>query len=164
MPLAALDAMQFGHALDRILREIILADPSLGPVQLLKLDLSDALYQVNLNVADIPKLGVVFPTKRGDPQLVAFPLVLPMGWKNSPPVFSTATETIADLANQRIRSGSTPLPHALDDMAEAAKAECPLGGARPPARGAHLPSPPRGPSLPSASAPASYVDVFVDDL
>ena len=32
LPLAALGSMQFGHALDRILREIILADPSLCPV------------------------------------------------------------------------------------------------------------------------------------
>ena len=50
LPLAALEAMQFGHALDRILREIIIADPSLGPVQLLKVDLSDGFYRVNLNI------------------------------------------------------------------------------------------------------------------
>ena len=49
LPLAPLEAMQFGHALDRILRELILADPALGPVQLLKLDISDGFYQVNLN-------------------------------------------------------------------------------------------------------------------
>ena len=36
--------MQFGHALDRILRELILTDPALGPVQLLKLDISDGFY------------------------------------------------------------------------------------------------------------------------
>ena len=31
--------------------------------------------------------------------MVAIPLTLPMGWKNSPPLFCTATETVADLAN-----------------------------------------------------------------
>ena len=44
LPLVPLEAMQFGHSLDRILRELILADPALGPVQLLKLDISDGFY------------------------------------------------------------------------------------------------------------------------
>ncbi len=50
LPLAALDSMQFGHALDRILREILLADPAMGPVQMLKIDLSDGFYRLDLNV------------------------------------------------------------------------------------------------------------------
>ena len=78
LPLAAVEAMQFGHALDRLLREILLADPAHGPVQMMKVDLSDGFYRVNLNIDDIPKLGVAFPTKPGEEQLVAFPLVLPM--------------------------------------------------------------------------------------
>ena len=65
LPLAALEAMQLGHGLYPILREVIIADPSLGPVKLLKVDLSDGFYRVNLNIDDIPKLGVVFPTKPG---------------------------------------------------------------------------------------------------
>ena len=77
--------MQFGHALDRLLREILLADPAHGPVQMMKVDLSDGFYRVNLNIDDIPKLGVTFLTKPGEEQLVALLLVLPMGWKNSPP-------------------------------------------------------------------------------
>ena len=32
LQLAAMESMQFGHALDKISREIKLADPSLGPV------------------------------------------------------------------------------------------------------------------------------------
>ena len=126
LPLAALDSMQFGHALDRILREILLADPAMGPVQMLKIDLSDGFYRLDLNVEDIPKLGVVFPTNEGEEPLVAFPLVLPMGWKNSPPVFSTATETIADLANQRLASAMEPRPHPLDEEAEKIVPESPL--------------------------------------
>jgi len=117
LPLAAMDAMQFGHALDRILREILLADPAHGPVQLLKVDISDGFYRINLNIDDIPKLGVAFPTKPGEEKLVAFPLVLPMGWKNSPPIFSTGTETAADLAIQRLAARVPPAPHKLDDAA-----------------------------------------------
>ena len=102
LPLAAMEAMQFGHALDRILPEILLADQAFGPVRLLKVDLSDGFYRLDVNVDDIPKLGVVFPTAPHEEQLIAFPLVLPMGWTNSPPIFSTATETIADVANHRL--------------------------------------------------------------
>ena len=113
LPLAPLEAMQFGYTLARIMRELILANPALGPVQLLKLDISDRFYRVNLNIDDIPKLGVAFPTKPGEPHLVAFPLVLPMGWKNSPPIFSAATKTIADLVNHQIKGGLNLLTHPL---------------------------------------------------
>ena len=156
--------MQFGHALDRILRELILADPALGPVQLLKLDISDGFYRVNLNIEDVPKLGVAFPTKPGEPQLVAFPLVLPMGWKNSPPIFSAATETIADLANQRIKKGAPPPAHPLDEEAEAVTPGCPFGGTCPAAATGAAAGPPRDPSLPATGRSTAYVDVFVDDF
>ena len=76
LPLAPTEAMQFGHALDRLLREILLADPKFGPVELMKVDMSDGFYRVGLNIDDIPKLGVVFPTQPGEEQLVALPLVL----------------------------------------------------------------------------------------
>ncbi len=68
-----------------------------------------------MNIEDIPKLGVAFPTEPDQEKLVAFPLVLPMGWKNSPPIpiFSTAAETFVDLANQRLSSHAQPLPHKM---------------------------------------------------
>ena len=129
LPLAAMEAMQFGHALDRILREILLSDPNLGPVQMLKVDISDGFYRINLNIDDIPKLGLAFPAAKGEEQLIAFPLVLPMGWKNSPAIFSTATETITDLANARLQGGLTPPSHKLDDAAEAIPTVSPLDSA-----------------------------------
>ena len=74
---------------------------------------------MNLSIDDIPKLGVVFPTAPGQEPLVALPLVLPMGWKNSPPIFSTVTETIADMANQRIQNDAyAPPTHHLDTKCE----------------------------------------------
>jgi hypothetical protein len=130
--ICAVESMQFGHALDRILWEILLADPMLGPVQLLKVDISDGFYRINMNIDDIPKLGVAFPSEPGEEKLVAFPLVLAMGWKNSPPIFSTATETIADLANQRLKSGIMPPPHKLDDAAESVPSPSPLQRDKPP--------------------------------
>ena len=47
LPLAAKEAMQFGHALERILREILLANPAHGPVLLNKTDLSDGFYRID---------------------------------------------------------------------------------------------------------------------
>ncbi len=99
LPLAAMEAMQFGSSLEQILCEILFANPAHGPVHMIKLDISDGFYRIGLNIDDIPKLGVVFPTLPGDKPLTAFPLVLPMGWTNSPPILSTATYTVADIAN-----------------------------------------------------------------
>ena len=62
----------------------------------MKFDLSD---DVNLNIGDISKLEVEFPTRPGCESLIVFPLVLSMGWENNPPIFSTATKTNASLAN-----------------------------------------------------------------
>ncbi len=95
-----MEAMQFGRSLERNnLREILFSNPAHGPVQMINLDISDGFYRIGLNIDDIPKLGVVFPTLPGDEPLIAFPLVLPMGWTNSPLIFSIATKTIADIAN-----------------------------------------------------------------
>lgn len=56
------ETMQFCHTLDKLLREILLASPNFCPVELIKVDLSDIFYPVSLNVEEIPKLGVAFPT------------------------------------------------------------------------------------------------------
>lgn len=164
LPDAPLDAMQFGHAFDRILREILLANPSFGPVWLNKTDLSDGFYRVNLSTPDIPKLALIFPTRPGQEPLLALPLVLPMGWKNSPPIFCAATETIADVTNDRLRSSYQPPQHPLDTLAASITS--------PPADHHDLASPPlplpvpstRDPSLPSVPDPLQYIDVFVDDF
>jgi hypothetical protein len=184
IPIYPKEAMQFGHALDRLLREILLADPKLGPVYLLKLDISDGFYRVNLNINDIPKLGVAFPSRPGQEPLVAFPLVLPMGWAASPPCFSAATETSADLANFDLQNNIVAPLHPLDDLAATMdlKPTLPL----PPTNAiptdailststhvttnssapssAPSPNPFRDPSLPSRQDQAKYIDVFVDDF
>ena len=65
-PIAALEAMQFGHTLDRILRHILISNPNHGPVYLMKGDLFGGFYRMGLSPDDVPKLGVVFPTEPGD--------------------------------------------------------------------------------------------------
>ena len=51
--------------------------------------------------------------------MVAITLTLPTGWKNSPPLFCTATETVADLANEDLRTHHPSKQHQLDNRAEA---------------------------------------------
>jgi hypothetical protein len=100
--LAPREAMQFGKALERILRKIVEADPVHGPVYLLKVDIADGFYRIWLNENYILSLAVSLPALHGEVPLLALPLVLPMGWTESPPYFTVATEMVADLTNQRL--------------------------------------------------------------
>ena len=106
--LAPEEAMQFGQAFQSLLEAIVNANPAFGPVHLCKIDIADGFYRVWLCLKDIPKLGVAYPTEVHGQPLVAFPLVLPMGWVSSPPYFCSATETIANITNARILWGSRP--------------------------------------------------------
>jgi hypothetical protein len=118
LKLAPKEAMQFGKALERILAQIVAANPAHGPVQLIKVDIADGFYRVWLNLSDIPKLAVSIPSLKGEEPLLAFPLVLPMGWTESPPYFCAATETVTDVANQRARNNWRPPPHRLDEASD----------------------------------------------
>jgi len=146
VPIAPRDAMQFGNALPRLLRHVVLADPAHGPVQLIKVDIADGFYRIGVRPPDVLKLGVAFPTEPGQPQLVAFPITLPMGWTNSPPIFCAATETIADLANEGILKWRNPPPHRLDESASTA-------GPLPPTPS--LPTPTPDPHEDHAATPAN---------
>ena len=57
--------------------------------------------------------------------------------QHSPPVFSAVTKTIANLANQRIKSGIEPPCHHLDEAAEAIDAPNPMTNALGPAATPH---------------------------
>lgn len=115
--LAPNEAMQFGRAFDRVLHAIHTAPPRHGPVYLSKIDLSDGFYRVGLRARDVPKMAVAFPTLPHEPRLVAFPLVLLMGWTESPPHFCSVTETIVDLANDYAFSDWDPPPHPMEILA-----------------------------------------------
>jgi hypothetical protein len=112
------EAMQFGKALWRVLAGIVHASPGLGPVYLSKVDITDGFYRIWVGAADIPKLGVLLPAEHGQAKLIGFPVVMPMGWKEFPPVFTSATETVTDLANDKIQHGTEQPPHRLDLKAE----------------------------------------------
>ena len=63
----------------------------MGPVDILKADVSDGFYLIGVRPEDAPKLGLIFPSDADEEPIVAIPLTLTMVWKNSPPLFCTAT-------------------------------------------------------------------------
>jgi hypothetical protein len=167
-PVAPQEAMQFGTALQRIIEDTVNADPRWGPVYLCKVDISDGFYRIGVRIEDIPKLGVILPTSSSDEtQLVAFPLVLPMGWKSSPPFFCAVTETIADVTNARNLRHEQPPLHPLEQLANTLPpVETNLGshvtrdgnyGAVP------VPTPSRPPSH-TSRRPLGKFDIYVDDF
>ena len=61
LPLVHTEVMQFGYALERLLREILLVDPKNRKIYLAKFDLLDGFYKIELAPSNIPKLGVILP-------------------------------------------------------------------------------------------------------
>ena len=147
-------AMQWGRTLQRVLWYVFNADRRHGPVLLSKTDLSDGFYQLPLTPTGALKLAVPFRSSDQEP-LVAVPTRLPMGWTQSPPAFSSTTETIADLANAFLEADCfIPGPHPLE-----AAASTPVEVHNPTAADAY-PIQESGPVRP----PLAYVDVYVDDF
>jgi hypothetical protein len=161
--LAPREAMQFGKALDRILRMIVEANPAHGHVYLLKIDIADGFYRIWINSDDIPSLAVSLPPMHGNEPLLALPLVLPMGWTESPPYFTVATETVADITNQRLRNQWQPLPHRLEKFADVAPA-VPLPPSQQRDGPTAVPRPTTIPQRHHLQRPIANVDVFVDDF
>ena len=115
LPHAPPEAMQFGRALDRILYQVRHSNPKFGPPRLCKHDIKDGFYRMFLRAQDCPRLALVLPRYDNEPQLVAIPNSSTMGWVQSPPTFSTMSETACDLANHRMRQSPTYAPpHRLE--------------------------------------------------
>ena len=82
LPIAALYAMEYGQALDHLIREVMIADTSLVPVYVLKTDISNGFYCIVIQPGDDPKLGLVSLLDINGDNIVAIPPTLTMGWKN----------------------------------------------------------------------------------
>jgi len=77
-----------------------------------------------------------------------------MGWTGSPPAFSAATATVADIINAELESSNTIPP--LHPLEGPASLQVPLEPSAPD----QFPIHEAGPIRP----PLAYVDVFVDDF
>jgi hypothetical protein len=158
-------AMQFGQALERIICLTVNANPKFGPVNFIKIDLANGFYRVWLKTDDIPKLGVAFPQLEGEEPLFAFPLSLPMGWTESPPYFSAATETVADVANERLFRWRNPPKHHLENHTDTPPASSPAAQVTiaVAASAIHLPAT-LDPNIAHRQQILASIDIFVDDF
>ena len=78
--LSPMEAMRFGGALHRILKQVLMADPCLGLVYPSKLYLSHAYMRLWVMMEDVPSVTFLAPKKNPSNQhLVVFHLYLPMG-------------------------------------------------------------------------------------
>ena len=156
------DSMQFGRAAERILQALHRADTRHGPVYLAKADISDAFMQVWIATHCVPVLGALLPSLAGEEALVGFPLILPMGWVESPPYLCAVTETIADLANSRLQSNDLATSsHRLKPQAESPPEVLPR---LPSASNYHGIPPPVVRSQGALQRPLNLVDVYMDDF
>jgi hypothetical protein len=152
----------FGTALTRFLQHLERADTQQGPIYLSKTDITDAFMRVWIALESIPILGAILPMYPDEEAIVAFPMILPMGWVDSPSFLCALTETIADLTNTRTSAGNlATIAHHLDDAAST----------RPPATPAKHPSPtPAGVPPPTTRSmgplkpPMTYTDVYMDNF
>ena len=62
--------MKHGWDLDRPIREIVISEPTLGPVHVLKADVIDGFYRIGWCTMDDPKLELVFPSELEDEEIV----------------------------------------------------------------------------------------------
>ena len=114
---APTESMQFGRALERGLHKILTAAPEHGPVYMLKNDLADGFYRIFLDPAGSLALSMVLPVPQGAEPLVAIPLTLPMGWRESPPNFCALTESIVDVALASFSTDWKPPRHPMEKLA-----------------------------------------------
>ena len=114
-----MSVIQYVQALYRIIIEVVIVDPALGAVYVLKAEVSNRFYIIVLRPTDSPKLGLIFPSNGSIEELVAILLTLPLGCKNSPHLLCTYTDTIPDLANAALCCNQPSCKHKLDDHAEA---------------------------------------------
>ena len=125
---------------------------------MMKVDIVDGFYRVGLAPEDVPSLGVFLPPGPDGKTLVAFPLVLPMGWVESPPQFCAVTETVAHPSNTPLREKTQRLyaPYQLDQVSDLTVPglDSPISG--------HLDI--KHNRVVKSKGTLAYTDIFVDDF
>jgi hypothetical protein len=156
------DSIQFGTALTRFLQHLERADTRRGPIYLSKTDIADAFMRVWIALESIPILGAILPSYPDEEAIVAFPMILPKGWVDSPSFLCALTETIADLTNARTSVGNlATIAHHLDDAASTRPPATPATHPLPMPTGA---PPPTTRSMGPLKPPMTYTDVYMDDF
>ena len=88
--------MRFGVALQRILKQVLTANPRFGPVHPSKVDLVDVYMRLWLRMEDVPSVPFLIPKKKSrDTQLVGFHISLPMGYLYNSPYFCMPADMVS---------------------------------------------------------------------
>ena len=107
---AALESLQFARAFPCILQAVWEADLVQGPVQVSKLDVTDAYHRGTVKPAQVGSFAYVIPSSPGgEGIIICSDLVLPMGWLDSPKFFCSFSETLTDVANALVNT-DLPVP------------------------------------------------------
>ena len=61
LTISTLYIIHYEQDLYRLIRYVVIEDPALGPIYVLKEYVSNGFYHIKLRPADMPKLGLVFP-------------------------------------------------------------------------------------------------------
>lgn len=163
--LAPSEAMQFGKALHCLLAKIVHAKPTYGSVYLAKIDIADGFYRIGLQACNIPRLGMILPSDNARDPSVAFPLALSMvGWVESPPYFTSVTDTTSDLLNAALRQWEPLPPHRLEAQAATPPTAAPLSTTMAQQEGEDALRLARVGLKVLYTSPLAYADVYVDDF
>jgi hypothetical protein len=126
-----------------------------------KTNVADAFMRVWISLSTIPALGAILPSYPDVDPLVAFPMILPMGWVDRPNYLCALTETIADLANARFEAKDlSTLNHPLSTLANSTPAPNPAPSSK---RYDGMP-PPKTRSQGPLQPTLNFVDVYMDDF
>ena len=93
LPISTLSNIQYFWVLDHLIIEVMIANPDLGTVYVLKSYLSDGLYHIALQPGYAPKISLVFPLDRNGENMVEIPITLPMEYKTIPSILFAATNS-----------------------------------------------------------------------
>jgi hypothetical protein len=101
LPIAHMEAMQFGSTLPRLLQCLVYCNHHYGPLLMEKIDTANGYCRIPLSPNAALALAVINPTdlKNKNDHLIAIPLTFPMGWSYSLPFFCDFTKTIVDITN-----------------------------------------------------------------
>ena len=110
--------MHYGRLLYRLIRDVVIAYPALVPVYVLKADIGNVFYLIGMQPMEAPTMGLVSPLDVSGEDMVAIPFTLPMGCKNSMPIFCAAKDTVVDLVNASLRCNQPSHKHKLEELTE----------------------------------------------
>ena len=108
--------MKFGGTLDRTLTLTRHADPRYGPPFLDKHDVDNGFYRMQLEPEACLALAILPPHCADEPELIAIPMSIAMGWVQSPATFCTMSETVCNLANGRFKAKLPAPDHWLETL------------------------------------------------